>query len=81
MLNICLTLRYVIRYWRTALRVLNQCIQHWCDWVFVVAAYKDLQSRENTRNAAWQHEGWDEVVYYTGEDNATTNNEGRKNIA
>uniref|UniRef100_A0A673HA29 Nipsnap homolog 2 n=1 Tax=Sinocyclocheilus rhinocerous TaxID=307959 RepID=A0A673HA29_9TELE len=28
-------------------------------------AYKDLQSREDTRNAAWQHEGWDEVVYYT----------------
>ncbi|MCJ8740529.1 hypothetical protein PDJAM_G00060040 [Pangasius djambal] len=28
-------------------------------------AYKDLQSREETRNAAWQHEGWDEVVYYT----------------
>ncbi|KAK7925380.1 hypothetical protein WMY93_007690 [Mugilogobius chulae] len=28
-------------------------------------AYKDLQSRENTRNAAWQREGWDEVVYYT----------------
>uniref|UniRef100_A0A673XW33 NIPSNAP domain-containing protein n=1 Tax=Salmo trutta TaxID=8032 RepID=A0A673XW33_SALTR len=30
-------------------------------------AYKDLQSREDTRNAAWQHEGWDEVVYYTGQ--------------
>ncbi|KAG7224614.1 hypothetical protein INR49_011367 [Caranx melampygus] len=28
-------------------------------------AYKDLQSREDTRNAAWQREGWDEVVYYT----------------
>ncbi|XP_034746048.1 protein NipSnap homolog 2-like isoform X2 [Etheostoma cragini] len=28
-------------------------------------AYKDLQSRENTRNSAWQREGWDEVVYYT----------------
>ncbi|KAI9548278.1 Protein NipSnap 2 [Dissostichus eleginoides] len=28
-------------------------------------AYKDLQSRENTRNLAWQHDGWDEVVYYT----------------
>ncbi|XP_053543848.1 protein NipSnap homolog 2 isoform X2 [Ictalurus punctatus] len=28
-------------------------------------AYKDLQSREETRNAAWQHEGWDEAVYYT----------------
>lgn len=32
-----------------------------------VAAYKDLQSREDTRNGAWQQEGWDEVVYYTGE--------------
>ncbi|KAI4882498.1 hypothetical protein NFI96_018892 [Prochilodus magdalenae] len=30
-------------------------------------AYKDLQSREETRNAAWQHEGWDEAVYYTGD--------------
>uniref|UniRef100_A0A8C9WA90 Nipsnap homolog 2 n=1 Tax=Scleropages formosus TaxID=113540 RepID=A0A8C9WA90_SCLFO len=28
-------------------------------------AYKDLQSREDTRNAAWLQEGWDEVVYYT----------------
>uniref|UniRef100_A0AAQ5XWY0 NIPSNAP domain-containing protein n=1 Tax=Amphiprion ocellaris TaxID=80972 RepID=A0AAQ5XWY0_AMPOC len=28
-------------------------------------AYKDLQSREDTRNAAWQEEGWHEVVYYT----------------
>lgn len=28
-------------------------------------AYKDLQSREDTRNAAWRHEGWDEAVYYT----------------
>ncbi|GAA6091884.1 protein NipSnap homolog 2 [Tachysurus ichikawai] len=28
-------------------------------------AYKDLQSREDTRNAVWQHEGWNEVVYYT----------------
>jgi len=32
-----------------------------------VTAYKDLQSREDTRNGAWQQEGWDEVVYYTGE--------------
>lgn len=31
------------------------------------SAYKDLQSREDTRNAAWQRDGWDEVVYYTGE--------------
>lgn len=33
---------------------------------FAVKAYKDLQSRENTRNAAWQRDGWDEIVYYTG---------------
>ncbi|MGH0184242.1 UNVERIFIED_CONTAM: hypothetical protein FKN15_014322 [Acipenser sinensis] len=32
---------------------------------FLVEAYKDLQSREDTRNAAWQQEGWDECVYYT----------------
>lgn len=31
-----------------------------------ITAYKDLQSRENTRNAAWQRDGWDEIVYYTG---------------
>lgn len=31
------------------------------------AAYKDLQSREETRNAAWRKRGWDENVYYTGE--------------
>ena len=34
--------------------------------VCVLPAYKDLQSREDIRNAAWQREGWDEVVYYTG---------------
>uniref|UniRef100_A0A3B3CAW7 Nipsnap homolog 2 n=1 Tax=Oryzias melastigma TaxID=30732 RepID=A0A3B3CAW7_ORYME len=28
-------------------------------------AYKDLQSREETRNGAWQQEGWHEAVYYT----------------
>lgn len=33
-----------------------------------MSAYKDLQSREDTRNAAWQQEGWHEVVYYTGEE-------------
>lgn len=33
----------------------------------LLAAYKDLQSREDTRNAVWQQEGWHEVVYYTGE--------------
>ncbi|NWT02056.1 NIPS1 protein, partial [Mionectes macconnelli] len=31
----------------------------------VPAAYKDLQSREETRNAAWRKRGWDENVYYT----------------
>lgn len=36
---------------------------------FLIIAYKDLQSREDTRNGAWQQEGWDEVVYYTGERN------------
>lgn len=34
--------------------------------LFFLSAYKDLQSRETTRNAAWQRDGWDEVVYYTG---------------
>lgn len=33
----------------------------------LIAAYKDLLSREATRNAVWQQEGWHEVVYYTGE--------------
>lgn len=28
-------------------------------------AYRDLQSREDTRNSAWQKDGWDECVYYT----------------
>uniref|UniRef100_A0A8C6L0N1 Nipsnap homolog 2 n=1 Tax=Nothobranchius furzeri TaxID=105023 RepID=A0A8C6L0N1_NOTFU len=28
-------------------------------------AYKDLESRETIRNAAWHRDGWDEVVYYT----------------
>ncbi|XP_003465880.1 protein NipSnap homolog 2 isoform X2 [Cavia porcellus] len=28
-------------------------------------AYKDLQSREDTRNAAWHKHGWEELVYYT----------------
>ncbi|CAL8249023.1 unnamed protein product [Merluccius merluccius] len=28
-------------------------------------AYKDLQSREETRNCAWLKEGWDSTVYYT----------------
>lgn len=34
---------------------------------WLISAYKDLQSREDTRNAVWQQEGWHEVVYYTGE--------------
>uniref|UniRef100_A0A493TLV3 Nipsnap homolog 2 n=1 Tax=Anas platyrhynchos platyrhynchos TaxID=8840 RepID=A0A493TLV3_ANAPP len=29
-------------------------------------AYKDLQTREDIRNAAWHKPGWDELVYYTG---------------
>lgn len=41
----------------------------------LIAAYKDLQSREDTRNGAWQQEGWDEVVYYTGEATSTINPE------
>ncbi|XP_064209712.1 protein NipSnap homolog 1 [Anguilla rostrata] len=28
-------------------------------------AYKDLQSRDETRSAAWQKDGWDSAVYYT----------------
>ncbi|KAG9339609.1 hypothetical protein JZ751_023500 [Albula glossodonta] len=28
-------------------------------------AYKDLQSREDTRSSAWQKPGWDSTVYYT----------------
>ncbi|KAK2538076.1 hypothetical protein Q9966_005838 [Columba livia] len=28
-------------------------------------AYRDLQSRAETRNAAWSKRGWDENVYYT----------------
>ncbi|NWY06171.1 NIPS1 protein, partial [Nothoprocta ornata] len=31
----------------------------------VPIAYRDLQSREETRNAAWRKSGWDENVYYT----------------
>ncbi|NXD40107.1 NIPS1 protein, partial [Copsychus sechellarum] len=34
-------------------------------------AYRDLQSREETRNAAWRKRGWDENVYYTGEGTPT----------
>jgi len=33
----------------------------------VFLAYKDLQSREQTRNAAWLKEGWDVNVHYTSE--------------
>nr|XP_045364211.1 protein NipSnap homolog 2 isoform X2 [Camelus bactrianus] len=28
-------------------------------------AYRDLQSREDIRNAAWHKHGWEELVYYT----------------
>ncbi|KAM6462488.1 protein NipSnap homolog 2-like isoform 3-T3 [Liasis olivaceus] len=28
-------------------------------------AYRDLQAREDIRNAAWHKHGWDELVYYT----------------
>ncbi|XP_077880122.1 protein NipSnap homolog 2 isoform X2 [Ictidomys tridecemlineatus] len=28
-------------------------------------AYKDLQTREDIRNAAWHKHGWEELVYYT----------------
>jgi len=28
-------------------------------------AYKDLQNRKETRQAAWQTSGWDDTVYYT----------------
>lgn len=33
-------------------------------WLFL--AYKDLQTREDIRNAAWHKHGWEELVYYTG---------------
>ncbi|XP_067932130.1 protein NipSnap-like [Watersipora subatra] len=36
---------------------LNQCHHLW--------AYKDLQTRKETRDAAWQRPGWDENVRYT----------------
>ncbi|KAF7466277.1 Hypothetical predicted protein [Marmota monax] len=28
-------------------------------------SYKDLQTREDIRNAAWHKHGWEELVYYT----------------
>lgn len=31
-----------------------------------VTAYEDLQTRKETREAAWQRPGWDECVAYTG---------------
>lgn len=34
--------------------------------MLVFPAYKDLQTREDIRNAAWHKPGWDELVYYTG---------------
>lgn len=30
------------------------------------AAYENLQSRQETRDSAWQKDGWDSTVYYTG---------------
>lgn len=33
---------------------------------FCSTGYKDLQTRKETREAAWQRPGWDEVVQYTG---------------
>ncbi|XP_054570773.1 protein NipSnap homolog 2 isoform X3 [Eptesicus fuscus] len=30
-------------------------------------AYKDLQTREDIRNAAWHKHGWEELVYYTAQ--------------
>lgn len=37
-----------------------------CAACFPSSAYKDLQTREDIRNAAWHKPGWDELVYYTG---------------
>uniref|UniRef100_A0A8C4QVS4 Nipsnap homolog 1 (C. elegans) n=1 Tax=Eptatretus burgeri TaxID=7764 RepID=A0A8C4QVS4_EPTBU len=37
-------------------------------------AYKDLQSRAETRQAAWNKEGWEECVYYTGICHIPSNN-------
>lgn len=31
-----------------------------------LVAYKDLQTRKETREAAWTRPGWDECVAYTG---------------
>ncbi|NXW40826.1 NIPS2 protein, partial [Nyctiprogne leucopyga] len=36
-----------------------------CACCFPSPAYKDLQTREDIRNAAWHKPGWDELVYYT----------------
>lgn len=35
-------------------------------WLCSFPAYESLQSREETRNAAWLKEGWDVNVYNTG---------------
>lgn len=37
-----------------------------CFFCVVISAYKDLQTREDIRNAAWHKHGWEELVYYTG---------------
>lgn len=39
------------------------------------AAYKNLQSRQDTRNSAWQKDGWDSTVYYTGRGNRNQSNQ------
>lgn len=42
------------------------CRRERSHFVLVFPAYKDLQTREDIRNAAWHKPGWDELVYYTG---------------
>lgn len=34
--------------------------------LFLQTGYKDLQTRKETREAAWSRPGWDECVAYTG---------------
>ena len=35
-------------------------------YTLYITAYEDLQTRKETREAAWQRPGWDECVAYTG---------------
>lgn len=44
----------------------------WYNIFYVFVAYESLQSREETRNSAWQKEGWDVNVYYTGKTSPAT---------